>query len=378
MPAFTFEQIAINSTEKKKPVEADKYNYVGLEHLVPGSFDIPEYGADVAPIGDKLVMKKGDVLFGRRRAYQKKVGIAPFEGIFSAHGMVLRPHEDVVCKEFFPFFIASDRFLNEAIRVSVGSLSPTANWKDLRKLEFELPSMGRQKELAQLLWTIEDLRCVYKAIIRESENVIKSRFVEMFGSFDEKGFIPLKDICSIITDGTHQPPKFYADGIPFLFVSNIANDVLTYETGKYITEEDYRTLIKRTPIEVGDVLVSAVGSFGHPAVVREERPFCFQRHIAYLKPIREVIDSDYLHAALLSEHSQRYMDQTAKGVAQRTVTLKSFKELRVPLPPIELQQEFAAFVQQVDKSKFATQAALDSLNATSNAILNEELGLENG
>ena len=114
MPKFRFTEIAINSTEKKKPVEEDKFTYIGLEHLDSGTLTVSRWGSDIAPIGEKLVMKKGDVLFGKRRAYQKKVGIAPFDGIFSAHGMVLRPREEVITKEYFPLFISSDYFLNEA------------------------------------------------------------------------------------------------------------------------------------------------------------------------------------------------------------------------------------------------------------------------
>ena len=98
MAKYRFEQIAINSTEKKKPVEEDRFTYLGLEHLDSGSLKVTRFGSEVAPIGEKLVMHKGDVLFGKRRAYQKKVAIAPFDGIFSAHGMVLRPREDVIDK----------------------------------------------------------------------------------------------------------------------------------------------------------------------------------------------------------------------------------------------------------------------------------------
>ena len=107
---------------------------IGLEHLDAGTLTVSRWGSEVAPVGEKLIMRKGDVLFGKRRAYQKKVAIAPFDGIFSAHGMVLRPREDVITKEFFPLFINSDYFLDEAIRISVGSLSPTVNWKDLKDL----------------------------------------------------------------------------------------------------------------------------------------------------------------------------------------------------------------------------------------------------
>ena len=94
MAKYRFEQIAINSTEKKKPVEEDRFTYLGLEHLDSGSLKVTRFGSDVAPIGEKLVMRKGDVLFGKRRAYQKKVAIAPFDGIFSAHGMVYVPGTD--------------------------------------------------------------------------------------------------------------------------------------------------------------------------------------------------------------------------------------------------------------------------------------------
>ena len=94
---YRFDEIAINSTAKKKPVESDKFHYVGLEHIDSGSFEITRWGSDVAPVGEKLIMQKGDVLFGKRRAYQRKVAIAPFDGFFSAHGMVFRPKEDVIC-----------------------------------------------------------------------------------------------------------------------------------------------------------------------------------------------------------------------------------------------------------------------------------------
>lgn len=155
MSKYKFKDIAFNSTEKKKPVEEDKYHYIGLEHLDSQCLKVNRYGSEVAPVGDKLIMKKGDVLFGKRRAYQKKVAIAPFDGIFSAHGFVLRPKEEVVDKDFFPFFISSDYFLDKAISISVGSLSPTINWTDLKDVEFELPDLQEQKRLAKILWKIE-------------------------------------------------------------------------------------------------------------------------------------------------------------------------------------------------------------------------------
>ena len=127
-------------------------------------------------------MRKGDVLFGKRRAYQKKVAIAPFDGIFSAHGMVLRPKEDVIDKEFFPLFISSDYFLDAAIKISVGSLSPTINWRDLKALEFELPDLETQRRLAAVLWSMNATMDSYKELIAATDELVKSQFIEMFGT----------------------------------------------------------------------------------------------------------------------------------------------------------------------------------------------------
>ena len=179
MAKYRFEQIAINSKEKKKPAEEDRFTYIGLEHLDTGSLNVTRFGSDVAPIGEKLVMRKGDVLFGKRRAYQKKVAIAPFDGIFSAHGMVLRPQEKVVDRKFFPLFISSDYFLDAAIKISVGSLSPTINWRDLKDLEFELPDLDTQKELAEVLWAINDTIESYKKLISVTDELVKSEFAEI-------------------------------------------------------------------------------------------------------------------------------------------------------------------------------------------------------
>ena len=251
---------------------------------------------------------------------------------------------------------------------------PSIRLSKIQNMELEIPVRSEMEKQVRSLEHIESLIEWSKEQIAMLDTLVKSRFVEIFGGLNSTDLRPLKDVCSIITDGTHQPPKFVDRGIPFLFVSNITSDAIDYETNKFISVEDYEQLIRRTPIEVGDVLVSAVGSFGHPAIVEDDRPFCFQRHIAYLKPRHDLIDSSYLHAALLSEGSQRYMDRCAKGAAQRTVTLKSFKEMKVPLPPLALQQEFASFVAEVDKSRFIVKQKIEKLQMLYDSLAQEYFG----
>ena len=176
----------------------------------------------------------------------------------------------------------------------------------------------------------------------------------MFGDISDQDKVEVSRICKLITDGTHQPPKFEERGIPFLFVSNIVTNNITYDTEKFISEETYKELIKRTPIEIGDLLLSTVGSYGHAAIVKFTKRFCFQRHIAYLKPKSKIVDSEYFRSAILSDNVQRQIHLGVKGIAQKTLNLSEIRKLRIPLPPMVQQQQFAKVVIEIDKSKYSS------------------------
>ena len=352
MTRYRFDQIAENSTAKKKPEESDRNRYVGLEHLDPGTLEVTRWGAEVTPKGDKLLMKKGDVLFGRRRAYQKKVGIAPFDGIFSAHGMVLRPKADVVDPMFFPFFISSDMFLDEAIRVSVGSLSPTANWKDLRTLEFDLPSPGKQRELAGILSEAESLKGHYRKLLTTCDDVVKSQFVEVF-SKKEFPLIPLSQACTKITDGTHKTPQYQEAGIAFISAKNVTSDgKLDFSDIKHISTDEYESIQNRCETQIGDVLLTKSGSLGMPAIVDVDFPIGLFESLAVLKYRRDILDGVFLREQLKSARVQDQFTGGVKGIAVKHLHLNVIGRTSIIVPPLELQEEFTDFVLQVDKSKF--------------------------
>lgn len=225
--------------------------------------------------------------------------------------------------------------------------------KELNKLQLVVPDLSTQNKVSEILSRLEKIIGLRRQELKRLDDLIKARFVEMFG--DCNNMISMSELCSIITDGTHQPPKFQDTGIPFIFVSNLANNTVTYNAEKFISEETYNELYKRTPIEPGDLLLSTVGSYGHPAVVVEDTKFLFQRHIAYLKPKKEIINSFYLHSALLSSDCQRQIEEKVKGIAQKTLNLSEIRKIMIPVPNIEAQNVFVDFIYQVDKSKFINQ-----------------------
>lgn len=144
-----FEQIAFNISERVEPQQTDYTIYVGLEHLDPDNLKIERKGKPEDVIGTKLKIYEGDIIFGKRRAYLRKVAVSDFEGICSAHSMVLRANEKMIEKGLLPFFMQSDVFMNRAVQISEGSLSPTIKWKVLANQEFIIPKREKQKQIAE-------------------------------------------------------------------------------------------------------------------------------------------------------------------------------------------------------------------------------------
>ena len=273
-----------------------------------------------------------------------------YNGKFDAYQRTYIIEDNSNGRLYLPYlYYFMNGYVEELRKLSIGGVIKYIKLRNLTDALIELPDIETQKYIVSILSKIKELIDSRYQELKILENLIKARFVEMFG--DCKELITLKDLCSIITDGTHQPPQFQDSGIPFILVSNLSQNTVTYDTKKYISEETYNELIKRPPIEVGDVLLSTVGSYGHPAVVTNDKKFLFQRHIAYLKPKRDIVNSFYLHGALLAPDAQRQIEEKVKGIAQKTLNLSEIKKIVIPLPSIECQNAFEQFVSQIDKSK---------------------------
>ena len=164
--------------ERKETCKSDKSEYpiVGLEHLTPGEITLSEWDEGVENTFTKL-FRKGDMLFGRRRAYLKKAALAPFDGICSGDITVIEALPDRILPELLPFIVQNDSFFDFAVGKSAGSLSPRVKWEHLQNYEFELPDMEKQRELAKLLWSMDDTRKAYKELLRRTDDLVKSQFI---------------------------------------------------------------------------------------------------------------------------------------------------------------------------------------------------------
>ena len=352
---YRFDQIAYNSKDKKKPEEQDRFHYIGLEHLTSDSFEIEQWGSDSAPTGEKLLMRKGDVLFGKRRAYQRKVGIAPFDGIFSAHGMVLRPNEAVVDKRFFPFFIASDQFMERAVRISVGGLSPTINWKDLREQIFELPSLDEQKKLAELLWAAYHLKDSYKKMLVATDAMVKSQFIDMFSCALQR---KLSDVAHI-TMGASPDSNYYNttnSGLPFYQGKTEFGDMYIGEATLYCSE----------PIRIAqpdDILMSVRAPVGTVNITKEE--CCIGRGLASIRP--NGVEQLFLYYAL--KLKEKDLDALGTGTTFKAINKDTLYEFSIEVGTIDKQKAFVEIAQQADKSKFELKQAIEKIDKVMRALM---------
>ena len=363
--------------KQKVPVDQELPT-VGLEHLDPGEVELAHWDEGVETTFTKA-FSKGQVLFGRRRAYLRKAAVAPFDGICSGDITVIAP-KDNLSPRLLPFIIQNDALFEHAVTNSAGSLSPRVKWQSLSQFEFELPSIAKQEDLADILWTAQETRSHYRQLLTVCDDVVKSQFVEMF----DKPGIPIKHLEDIadIQGGITKNKKREAMKLqlPYLRVANILPNELDLTEVKTIglTEQEYEAV----RLISGDLLiVEGNGSdtqIGRSAIWNGQiDPCVHQNHLIRVR-LRDEALPLYVQTFLSSSEGRRQiMAKAVNTSGLHTLSTRKIRSIEIPVPPFSLQREFADFATSIDKSKFAVQKALDELNATTKKILNQELGLGN-
>lgn len=312
---------------------------------------------------DTFRLKPGDLLLGEASGSPSEVGKpALWRGeiadcAFQNTLVRVRPRgpDPEYLLHYFRHQAVSGGFAAAARGVGIRHLGSDA----LAKWRLPLPPLSEQRRIAEMLDRADALRAKRQEALILLDNLTQSIFLKMFGDPDASrpDLVPLETLCSRITDGTHQSPKWAENGVPFLFISNILSGEIGFDTAKFVSTATHADLTRRCPIEKGDVLYSTVGSFGIPAVVRTDRPFAFQRHIAHLKPLKSV-EPDFLAAMLASSGLRRQAVRAVRGVAQPTINLADIRKFRVVAPPVKEQQRFAMAASRVRAQRGTCATAL--------------------
>lgn len=236
-------------------------------------------------------------------------------------------------------------------RSFTGSTIPHIYFKNYKNSVFPDESFENQGKIAG------DLSSILNEIVKKKNQIdyfvslVKSLFVEMFPEDGDFEHDTLSSITTKITDGSHNPPKGVTFSEYIMASSQNVNDVLNLNDVRYLSKEDFDRENKRTDIQKGDVLFTIVGTIGRTYVIKSEK-MVFQRSVAVIKPKKNIINPIYLKYFLSSDFATKQIDIAAHGVAQKGIYLSNLKELDIVVPKIEVQDKFASFVEQIDKSRF--------------------------
>lgn len=248
-----------------------------------------------------------------------------------------------------------------------GATIPHIYFKDYGKSLIPIPSINEQQSIVAELDKINELTSLKKSQLNDLDALAQSIFYDMFGDpvVNEKGWEvkKLKDVCLTITDGDHMPPPKSESGIPFLTISDINKDTRELDFSKtfFVPQKYYDGLKEEKKARKSDLLYTVTGSYGIPVIVNAERPFCFQRHIALIRPQSETITTIFLCYWALCPTIKNEADRVATGIAQKTVGLNSIRQFDIILPPLPLQQSFAAKIEAIERQKQQVKQSLKDL-----------------
>jgi len=327
---------------------------VGLEHIVPGEMELKKYDL---PEENTFTKKfcKGQVLFGRRRAYQKKATVATFDGICSGDITVIEPIPGMVVPELLPFIVANDRFFDHAIQGSAGSLSPRVKWEHMANYEFELPTLGEQKVLSNKLWAAYRLKEAYQRLLNATDEMEKSQFLEMFGEEAKWKIMPLKDIVHVdcpISYGIVQPGDDLEDGISIVRPVDMTSDLYIGKDGLKKTSKAISESYRRTILRGDEILLCVRGTTGLVNLAKSELAGCnVTRGITPLY-FKDNINPRYVYCVLTSPKAQQYIADHTHGSTLKGINMEDVRNLPIPIPSLEVQNQCESILIQADKSKF--------------------------
>ena len=316
---------------------------VGLEHLIPDEIRFDAYDINTDNTFSKRFVK-GQVLFGRRRAYQRKAAIAEFDGICSGDITVIEAIEGKMVSELLPFIIQTPVFFDYANRGSAGSLSPRVKWEHLLDYEFELPSLEEQKVLADKLWAAYRLKEAYKKLLDATDEMVKSQFIEMFGGLCQD--TPWSDVVTI-TNGKAYPEEYQEEGAYPICGSG---GIMCYGEKKLCNGNT--TILGRK------------GNINNPI---------FMESGYWIVDTAFSIDVDKakLHPKFFYYWCCQYdFTKLNKQGILPSLTRKDLEKVKMAIPQMRDQLKFVSIAEQADKSKFELKQCIDNIDKVIKSLIN--------
>lgn len=351
--------------------QEDGVNFLKIECFSEDGTYIKEKTAHISEeCHEKLKRSKlrtGDILFSIAGAIGRVAVVT--EEMLPANTnqalAIIRVTRDDIYLPYIKLILTSQIVKAQFERKKQGVAQLNISLKDINELEIPLPEKSKQIECASLLEKISGIITARQKQLQKLDELVKARFVEMFGSPVSNPLSwrkrTLKEVCIKLNDGTHFSPESYETGqYKYITAKNIKLSGFDFSNITYVPEEVHRPIYERCNPEMGDVLYIKDGATTGIAMVNTlKEEFTLLSSVALLKQDRLVINGHFLAALLNNEDMYIDIRNNMGGAAITRLTIAKLNAIKVIVPPIEIQNKFAAFVEQVDKLKAAVQKALD-------------------
>ena len=288
---------------------------------------------------------------------------------------VLHPNDEVCSGRYLMYALRGKRSYIESN--SKGVAQKGIYLKEVARIDLPIPSKEIQKQIIEKLDKVSSIIKSRQLEIIKLDNLIKARFVEMFGDTVLNPFGWDKELLGIVCDvrdGTHDSPQYYETGLPLVTSRNVTGGKIDLTNCSLICETDFKKINERSKVDIGDIIMPMIGTVGKPVIVDIEPNFAI-KNVSLIKfrsdsrvlnnYVRALLQSDYFDDAVLSK---------VRGGTQKFISLGDIRKLEILVPPMKLQEQFAVFVTQVDKSKFAVQKALDEAQLLFDSLMQQYFG----
>ena len=352
--------------------------YIGLEHIEPGNIHIKSWGNVADGTTFTRIFRKGQVLFGKRRAYQKKAVLAEFDGVCSGDILVCEAIKGAVLPKLLPFIVQSDRFFNYAIKTSAGSLSPRTKVKDLAKFSLRLPKLDKQKPIADLLWSIDDSIESY----RKAKRILEISLRVLMETLIKKPNVNSVRLGDFVTaeKGLTYSSEDYGDEKTGELLINLKcfekfggfnkNGIKFYK-GEY--EEKH--VLNQSDLIIANTDITRDGDVvGYPVLVPDfrNRVVLFTMDVSRLKiKDKNKMVSGYLFYLLRTNWAHWYMFSHASGTTVLHLDVNSVNELPITKVDISVQRDIVCRLNSIEQNCKRYQDLIESAKEIQKQIINQ-------
>jgi len=365
---------------ERDPLAAGIERYVGLEHIEPENLHVKSWGLVVEGTTFTQRFRSGQVLFGKRRAYQRKVAVAEFDGVCSGDILVFESKDDRLLPELLRFIVQAEGFFANALRTSSGSLSPRTRWRDLATYEFSLPPLDEQRRIADILWAADAEKCALQDAVGKLDQLASALGVEVFDKRPARqislGDLAKRGLLKFQTGpfGTVLKASSYVEeGVPVVNPVNMINGKIVTTDGPFLDDDECKRL-ERYRVTTSDIILGRKGDVGRAIYITPEYDgYIIGSDIIRIRLTGGLLESRYLYCFLRSFPARFWLARNSPGTTMPGINERILSRLKTPIPSLPEQGQVIQAFDALDEASDRLQAKVQSNANLMHSLVNRLL-----